>query len=539
MKMTGKFTIGCALLSVAFLGACKPTPRTANDHPRKAEIESAAEQAPAGQQSEENPTQVSLQPAAEQPAGLLKVFVVSRAYNPLRPWEMEGDKTNSSMGVYLGNGRVLTTSEKLPTATYVEIRLPDQSQAVPARVVKVDADLGLALLTVQHEKDASIFDGIRAHEVGAPVQLGDVAQVHSLVNDVTPVQADVRAESTNTDEAQVPLMTMRASSPLPQNMEDGLPLLRDGRIVGIVVSYKASNQSLNVVNAELIRRFLLQEPETSGVPVLGGNFVSLNDPVFRKYLKLDPKQGGLYVSKVEPSSSLAAAGVRAGDVLVSVEGEPLDAVGNCKHPIYGVINVSGLIRSLKPCGESVALGMMRDGEVYQATVPLNRDAVEKSTLRREKPGTPPRYIMWGGLLFQPLTADYLDALEHRAGSLPISFVRVREGGKELADQGVQEPVALTFVIPMPATLGYDTLGFCRVTHVNGTLVRSFAQFADLLDAPTPDGSVRLTIDRAPYDIYLDRRTVEESNDVLRRRVIHTLRRISSEPHTMASGDAKP
>lgn len=537
--MMEKITFGCALLGMALLGACKPTPRTANDHPRRAETESATEPSSTQQQSQENPTPALLQPSVEQPAGLLKVFVVSRAYSPLRPWEMEGDKTNSSMGVYLGNGRVLTTSENLPTATYVEIRLPDQSQAVPARVVKVDADLGLALLTVQHEKDASIFDGIRAHEVGAPVKLGDVAQVHSLVNDVTPVQADVRAESANTDEAQVPLVTMRAGSPLPQNMEDGLPVLKDGRVVGMVVSYKASNQSLNVVNAELIRRFLLQEPEVSGVPVLGGNFVSLNDPVFRKYLKLDPKQGGLYVSEVEPSSSLAAAGVRAGDVLVSVEGVPLDAVGNCKHPIYGVINVSGLIRSLKPCGECVTLGMMRNGEAYQATVPLNRDAVEKSLLRREKPGTPPRYIMWGGLLFQPLTADYLDTLERRAGSLPISFVRVREGEKKLVEQGVQEPVALTFVIPMPATLGYDTLGFCRVTHVNGELVRSFTQFADLLDAPTPDGSVRLTIDRAPYNIYLDRRTVEESNDVLRRRVIHTLRRTSAEPHTMAPEDDKP
>ena len=158
MKMMGKFTIGCALLSVALLGACKPTPRTANDHPSKAETESAAEPPSPGQQSQENPSPAPLQPAVEQPAGLLKVFVVSRAHNPLRPWEMEGDKTNSSMGVYLGNGRVLTTSENLPTATYVEIRLPDQSRAVPARVVKVDADLGLALLTVQHEKDTSIFD---------------------------------------------------------------------------------------------------------------------------------------------------------------------------------------------------------------------------------------------------------------------------------------------------------------------------------------------------------------------------------------------
>lgn len=533
MNTKGKILCIAATVAVALVGACKPTPRTANDHPRKAE--KTADQ-PVLQQQQ--PTSTPSPPAPREPAGLLRVDAVSRAYNPLRPWEMGEDQASTSMGVYLGNGRVLTTAGKLPTATYVQLSLPDKTQAVPARVLKVDADLGLALLTVQHEKDATLFDAMRAHEVGAPLHLGEVAQLHSLINNVTPVCAPVKAESANTQEMQVPLVTMRALSPLPQSLNRGLPIIKDGRIVGVVMSYKASEQSLNVVNAELIRRFLLQEAGTSGVPVLGGQFLALNDPVFRKYLKLDPKQGGLYVSKVEPMGALAAAGVKAGDVLVSVEGEPLDAVGNCKHPIYGVINVSDMIRCLKPCGEGITLGMMRHGEAYQATVALNRDAIEKSPLRREKPGTAPRYIMWGGLLFQPLTADYLDMLEQRAGSLPISFVRVREGERELAKRGIQEPIALTFVIPTPATLGYDTLGFCRVTYVNGVEVRSFKHFADLLDTPTPDGTVSLSIDRAPYTIYLDRKVVEESNDALRRRVIHTLRRVSSEPHVARTDSAE-
>ena len=94
------------------------------------------------------------------------------------------------------------------------------------------------------------------------------------------------------------------------------------------------------------------------------------------------------------------------------------------------------------------------------------------------------------------------------------------------------------MIPTPATLGYDTLGFCRVTHVNGVEVRSFKHFADLLDTPTPDGTVSLSIDRAPYTIYLDRKVVEESNDALRRRVIHTLRRVSSEPHVARTDSAE-
>ena len=513
--------VGFFLLGVGMLGSCKPTPRTAHSHRPEAEQMQGDTTAPQAEDAH-------AMPSKQQNAGLLHVYVTHRAYTPLRPWEMEAGRFAKTSGVYLGNGQVLTIADKLPTATYVELRLPDESRAVPARVVKVDPDLNLALVTVQHEEDRDIFAHVPAHDVGVPLKVGDVAQLHSLINDVVPVQVDVQAESANTSEAMIPLMTMRSRSPLPQMLEPGLPLLRNGRVVGLVHNFKANNQSLNIINAEMIRRFLLQEAGDSAVPVMGVSMTLLNDPVFRKYLKLDREGGGVYVSELLPAGSAAAAGMQKGDVIVSVENKPVSASGTCDHPIYGQIDVPMVIRSLKPCGESITLGLIRSGEPLNLNVPLNRNALEKSPLRREKQGTPPRYVMWGGMLFQPLTQNYLDALEQRAGSLPISFVRIKQTLPELLQQGRSEPVALTLIIPTPATLGYDALGFCVVEKVNGQPVISLEQLAELLDTPTPDGTVELTIDRPPYKIYMDHSLVEACNDMLRRQAIPVLRRLRDE-----------
>lgn len=502
------------ILCCALVSACKPTPRTAVEARREKPSEALAAEA-------------TQQPVAISPIGLVEVTVTRQRFNHLRPWEKTNENTAHAMGVYLGNGRVLTLGRMANYATYVEMSLPDQSRTAAARVVKYDDELGLALLTVEHAEDAAIFEGMPELPVGAPLSIDSQAEVRALVRGMEQVNVALEVESADEEnDAFLPRLEMRAAKPLPQGLSVGLPVLKDGALVALVEDYTPRNLSLSCINAEFISRFL-NESSTAGdsVPVLGLQFTELNDPVFSKYLKLDPRQGGVYVSKVLPGSAAQAAGVREGDVLLAIDGLPLDKLGRCRHPLYGLLGARQVIRSLKPVGQQLELSISRDGQERRVTLPLNRDALDNALFGVEKPGTAPRYIMWGGLLFQPLTETYLRELQNSADNLPLSFLVVKDRAGELQDSGVREVVALTLVIPTPATLGYDTLGFCVVEQVNGQRVTSFSQFEELLDAPTQDGIIELTINRAPYRIYLDRQTVESSNDAIRRRAIPMLRRM--------------
>lgn len=512
------------LLSMMSLSDCKPTPRTVHDRPAGQEAQQGQPVAVTATHTEQEPTRS--EESRECPVGLLSVHTTYQEYDPIRPWEKGTPQVASAMGVYLGDNRLLTAAGGMSRATFVEISLPDMSRTVPAKVLKVDDDLGLALLSVLHESDKDIFENLPALDIGEPIRIGGKVRLHALVQGEIPVSTELVAESAFLTGTGIPALTTRSQSPLPHDMSVGLPALRDGHLTGMVVSYNGENQAVNLINAEMLQRFLEQSPENTGVPVVGLSFASLDDPAFCRYLKLDPGQGGLYISKVAPLGAGAAAGIRKGDVLTGIEGMPLDKRGKIHHPIYGTLNAD--MRSLKPLGESVVLDISRDGTEMHIPVQLNRDAIEKGPFCYERGSAEPRYAMWGGMLFLPLTGNYLNALKEKASNLPLSFLRAKEQTEEIIKAGRQDVVALTLVIPTPATLGYESLGFCIVEAVNGTPITSFAQFVELLDTDTPDGITELSISHAPYKIYLDRKTVERSNAVLSG-TIHKLRNLNSSP----------
>ena len=516
-----------SLLTVG-LSACKPTVRTTYKNAPAAPEEPAVVETPPAVQPEEEPPVVK--PVAPEPLpaivqqepahSLLVVNATLQKYNSLRPWEKETPRQASALGVYMGEGRVLTVGRVVDCATYVELLLPDKSRTVPARVLRYDEDVNLALLTVAHEEDASLFDTRTPLPLGEAMNRGDAATYAGLINGVEPVHVELQAENAGGD--KVPLMVMRAARPLLDGQTTGSPVVRDGKLSGLGVSYRKQEQLMQVVNAELIQRFLTQEQ--AGVPVLGMVYTPLDDPQFRKYLKLDAAANGLYISKVLPGSAAEAAGLQVGDVVTAVENMPLDNQGRCVHPRYGLHSASVLLRGMKDMGQELALTVSRAGETLQLQVRLNRDAVENALFRPQKPGVQPRYIMWGGMLFQPLTSTLITEMRNsRNGVLPLELQMLEQGQDALREAGCTEPVALTGVLSTVATQGYDELGASRLVAVNGKPVREFADLPALLDEPTESGLIKLEFNKAPYAVYVERAAVDAVNEQLQQSAIPRLR----------------
>ena len=505
-------------LVAVLLSGCKPTERTALK--KKYLEQQAAQVEPASQLVPQEPVPIPV-PAPLEPADCqLIVKSTLQEYNPMRPWEKDTPRASRALGVYMGEGRVLTVGRVVRTATYVELMLPDESRSVPARVLRYDEDVNLALLTVDDEHDAGLFDSRTALPLGEALSRGDKAIFAGLLDGVEPVHVEMQAENVAGD--KLPLMEMRAARPLPEGLTGGSPVVKDGKLCALGMGYKKAEQLLQVVNAELIQRFLTQEEP--GVPVLGVQLTPLDDPLFRKYLKLDESANGLYISKVMPGSAAQEAGVKVGDVLTSLENMPLDNQGRCDHPRYGLHHAAVLLRGMKDQGQELLLTISRGGETLQVSVKLDRKAVENSLFRPQKAGSQPRYIMWGGLLFQPLTSTYMNELRNRNnGLLPLELQVLEQEQEKLLEEGCSELVGLTFVLPTVATQGYDELRFSRLIAVNGKPVKKFEDLPGLLDTQTENGIIRLEFNKAPYTIFVDRPSVDEVNAQLQQQAIPNLR----------------
>lgn len=519
-------------LAALLVAACEPTPRV---RPPKPELTTPEQQTtettpvpPAGIPTEVTPTEVTVTPmppaeqaapAVDYAASLLSVGSTRVDYNLLRPWEKTNATTGRAMGVHIGNGQVLTVAAPLRSATYVELTLPDKSATVTGKVLRCDYDLNLALVTVADEKDMTIFETRTACEVGEPLKVDDKADLWTILRGTIPTSVQL-AVLNGMESNSMPALNLKAAAPVTDGATPGLPIIRDGKLVGLLTNYQSSSLAVTCLNADLIARFLSSSTDCEfGAPSLGLAFTVLDDPVFRRYLKLPEGQDGLYISKVMPNSAAEKAGLKDGDVLTAVDGLTLDSQARCQHPIYGLLDARVLLRALKPIGQTMELTISRAGETMVIPVELNRDAVEKALIGEQLPGVAPRYLIHGGLTFQPLTRQYMTALQRQAnGALPVEFLQLEARTPDLLAEGRKELVTLSLIMPTAATLGYENLGFCVVEKVNGKPFADFAGFVALVDEQTENGITEFSINKPPYTIYMDAKETEQVNETIRRTI---------------------
>lgn len=547
MKKT--LTLSGILMAATLLSSCEPTPRTAvggkgKGKPDTQQSSAKTENSDAEAEQEvekkvETKVEEPVAPAKEKTAAdylqenptraLLSVKSALQSYTMMRPWQKNDINNMQVMGVYLGDGLVLTAGQVANDPTYMEISLPDGSQTVPAKVISYDADLQLALVSVAHEKDASIFESRIALPLGEPLKVGDAAEYWGSVSGTEPLRIPITSKGSEATGTTMPRIALQSPQSLPKGETFGYPIVREGQLVALSTGFNSDKQSFLGINAELIKRFVEAKASIGHkAPMLGLHLVKIDDPVMSKYLQLPEGRSGLYISKVDPLGAAAEAGLKAEDVILSIDGYEIDKQGTVQHPLYGRLGAQSLLRSIRPLGESVSLEISRMGELEKIEVKLTRVAAEKALIGELGVGERPRYLIHGGLLFQPLSRNYLNELQEAAkGNLPEEYLTLEDRNQKLIEEGYSELTALTYVIPSPAVLGYEKLGYCFVEKVNGKTVHSFDELAVLLDEPTANGITSISINKSPYTIYIKQKDAAASNDMIRRNAIPRLRQMKS------------
>jgi serine protease Do len=90
-----------------------------------------------------------------------------------------------------------------------------------------------------------------------------------------------------------------------------------------------------------------------------------------KAMKVDAQRGA-FVSQVMPNSAAAKAGVKAGDVITSLNGKPISSFAALRAEVGSM-----------PIGSKVALGLLRDGKPVNITLELQQSSqnqVDSSTI---------------------------------------------------------------------------------------------------------------------------------------------------------------
>lgn len=464
------------------------------------------------------PDEAAKPPANQPTAGtsVVRVNATDQGYNFIRPWEKMNPVTRKGLGAVLPNNRVLVTAELVADNTYIELEKADSGEKVPAKVIGVDYEVNLALVGPDDPESTFLAD-MKPLELDLSVEAGDQLEVWQLEDNGTPASTEGTVMKVSIGRYFVDgsyfLNYLLRGSLQYRAGSFTLPVVKEGNLVGLLLSYSSKELTSDIIPAPIIKHFLddLADGEYAGFPNLGISYAPTLDDQLRKYMKLDGHEGGIYVRRVAKDGSAKAAGMEVGDVILEVNGNPIDSRGNYDHPKYGKLNFSHLVRGEPNVGDVVPIKIIRGGEVMDIELALLRKNPEDYLVDPYMFDRGPRFLIKGGIIFQELTLPYLKAWgDSWATRAPFKLVHAHAHQDVYEDEGREKLVILSAVILSPSTVGYDQLNNIIVTKVNEQAINSIADLNKAFESPI-DGIHKIEFDDFPKVIYVDAAAAEESN----------------------------
>lgn len=448
---------------------------------------------------------------------LVRVNATAQAFDFFRPWAKKPPVMHRGLGSVVGEGLILVTAELVANHTYIELEKSVTAEKSPATIVAVDYDSNLALLKptdpefLASSRPLALDTGARVGDRATILQLesnDDIAETPATISTITVAPYPLE---------RLALLTYRLSAPLA-NREGSftMPVVRSGRLLGLLMRYDARTQTASVIPYPVIRHFLddAKNPTQGGFPRAGVGFSPTRDPQFRHYIKLKDN-GGVYVTHVAPRSSAERAGLQKGDIVLGVNGQPIDQDGNLDDPEFGKIPFSHLISTRSHPGDTLTFKIQRDGAIK--TLPLTLGTDQDNPLPTVSEtylfDSQPRYNILGGLVFQELSRPYLQEWGPRwQTDAPQRLVYLDAFQDELPPE-TGKVVFLSQVLPSPETLGFAHLAHLVVKEINGIEIKSLDDISRAAASPE-NGFHKITFEEDPGFILLDAKAAESGRDRL-------------------------
>ncbi len=464
-------------------------------------------------QTSDDTTAAKVSPAATSPDltiknSLVRINSTFQTWSPSQPWDKSAPGKRRALGVLLSGNRVLTTAEMAANTTYIELENADSTKRLPAKVLAVDYEANLALLAPDNGDSAGFFKDLTPIALGTPAKIGDKVDAWQLEDNGMPLVTHATIQSVDVVSSFAPgnyFLTYEAKGSMQSASSSfTLPIIRDGKLLGLLTSYNAKDQIIDITAPEIITAFLAdtEDGKYTGFPTLGISINSTVDPNFRNWLKLPDDVGGLYVNHISKGSAADKAGIQKGDVLIRVADHAIGRRGYYTDKNYGRLYWSHLIRGIHTVGDTVPITILRKGEKKTINATLARPV--KRLVPSHTYDQAPRYLVKGGFIFQELTGTYLKAFgTDWQNKAPLNLLDVLSSPEDY-EKGRNKLVFLSATIPTPATTGYERMRNLIISKVNGQTIADIPSLIKAFQSPDSDGLHTIEfVHGPPKTIYLD------------------------------------
>jgi S1-C subfamily serine protease len=437
---------------------------------------------------------------AQDRSSVVKVYTTYQDPDYQRPWDMTTQRRRTGSGAIIAGKRILTNAHIVSNQTFVQVQRADLADKHVARVVAVSHEFDLALLTT----DDAFFAGTEPLAIGKLPAIGDAVAALGFPTGGTRVAVTKgvvsRIDRDSYSHSWHANLVCQIDAAINAGSSGG-PVLGDGTIVGVAFQSGSGENIGYIVPAPVIEHFLkdIEDGRHDGSPSVPVRWQVLENPQLREHCGLAEGQSGVLLTKVAALLD-SDDKLRAGDVLLSIDGLDIANDGTIEFRPGERIGLDYAV-DRKQIGDSLALRLLRGGKPREVVLALSAAKGCADLVPRGQYETTPSYYVLGGLVFAPLTLNYL----HEWGewsAVPNHLQRYYYEMRTSANAQREQVVVLIDVLPDELNVGY---GFHQsvVSEANGLPVNSLKDLVAAIEGH--DGPVhRIVLEDQEAQIVLKR-----------------------------------
>lgn len=441
-------------------------------------------------------------------SSIVRIYTVSQTPDYEEPWAPGDSQEGWGTGFIISSNRILTNAHVVSNARFISLEKERDARRYEAKVKFIAHDCDLAMLEVV---DVGFFKDTRS------LKLGDVPELDSMV---TVFGYPIGGDRLSVTRGVVSRIDYRgyAHSGVDSHLvaqidaainpgNSGGPVIQDNRVVGVAFQGFSGMVAQNVgymIPTPVLQRFLkdVADGRYDLYVDVGFQYFPLINTAQRRAYGLSSEDYGVMVGEVFRAGA-AYGYLETEDVLLAIDDRPIFSDGRVAMDNDRLMLNEVVERKFK--GDTVRLKLLRKGRMKTVAMPLTTPW--PYLLQANEYDVRPRFLVFGGLLFQPLSSSFYAALQNRSVLLRYYFSQFLEDELYLEHP---EVIVISKVFPDPSTSYLEGFVSAIVDQVNDKKIRTLSDLKTAFDNPAPFYVIRLVDD--PQPLVLEAKAAREARE---------------------------
>ncbi len=429
------------------------------------------------------------------------------------PWNSGAIQRGVGAGFVIEGDRIMTNAHVVSNSRYLTVEREGDPNKYPASVLFVAHDCDLALIKVASPE---------FYRNMVPLKFGGIPELESTVSAYGYPIGGQRMSVTTGIVSRVDFQLYTHSS-IDQHLaiqisaqinpgNSGGPVMQNGKVVGVAFQGYSGDVAQGVaymIPTPVVTRFLkdVSDGRYDRYVDLGLTYSKLQNPAQRRFLGLEDNDRGVLVNTVVAAAN-ASKVLKSGDVLLAIDDHPIASDSFVELEGERVEMPEVVERKFR--GDTVKLDLLRDRQPMTVNVELG--PIWPYSIQGHHYDVQPRYVVFGGLLFQPMSLDMMQAyqpqdlrLRHYFDFFVIEQIYLEH----------PEVIVLTNILPDPINTYLQPYRAGIVDEVNGQKIKTIADLAKAFAETPAQYVIRFIGDGPP--LILDRAEVEAARERIKTR----------------------